>query len=118
VSARKTFDAIIIDSPPVLLVADAGVISREVDGTLLVARLNHTDRSAFGLAAANLMDLDVPLAGLIVTCAEVPSGYGYYLGADSYSSTARSNGRPGVGRPAEPCVRWQALVTEDAQLLH
>ena len=40
------FDKIIIDSPPILPVADATILSTKVDGTVLVARAFHTSKDA------------------------------------------------------------------------
>jgi capsular exopolysaccharide synthesis family protein len=39
---KQTYDAVIIDSPPLLAVADATVLARVVDCTLLAVRWHHT----------------------------------------------------------------------------
>src|SRR4051812_23363363 len=41
---KGTFDRVIIDSPPVMLVADARVIAAAADATLLILRMNKSDR--------------------------------------------------------------------------
>ena len=40
----ETADCVLIDTPPVLLVSDALVLSKHVDGVILAARLNSTTR--------------------------------------------------------------------------
>jgi succinoglycan biosynthesis transport protein ExoP len=42
----EKFDRVIFDSPPVLAVTDAAVLSRVVDGTILVVRAGQTTRDA------------------------------------------------------------------------
>lgn len=42
---RKKFDIIIMDTPPIMIAADASIISRYADGTLLVVRNNYVKRS-------------------------------------------------------------------------
>lgn len=42
---RSEFDVVIIDSPPILAVTDAQVISRQVDGLLLVSDINTVKKS-------------------------------------------------------------------------
>lgn len=43
--ARSEFDVVIIDTPPILAVTDAQVISRQVDGLLLVSDINVVKKS-------------------------------------------------------------------------
>jgi len=42
----RDFDRVILDSPPVMVVTDAVVLSTVVDGTLVVARTGETSRAA------------------------------------------------------------------------
>ena len=68
---RKYFDMIIIDTPPVLPVSDAAMLSRHVDGMIVVVRYGVTyeggavrTRRALALANANLLGIvlnDVPV---------------------------------------------------------
>ena len=44
--AKAHFDMIVIDSPPVLAVTDASVLSSLVDGTIVVVRVGKTARDA------------------------------------------------------------------------
>jgi len=45
---RQTFDLVLIDSPPVLPVTDAVVLSKDVDATLLVSRRSGPARAMSG----------------------------------------------------------------------
>lgn len=68
---RKFFDIIIIDTPPVLPVSDAAMLSKHVDGMIVVVRYGVTyeggavrTRRALALANANLLGVvlnDVPV---------------------------------------------------------
>jgi Mrp family chromosome partitioning ATPase len=44
-SLRAQFDIILIDSPPVLAVADAAILGPKVDGVILIYRVGQTARS-------------------------------------------------------------------------
>ena len=60
-----TYDYVVIDSPPVISVADAGILGRLVDHAVLAVRLHHTHRSAVEQATQVLEGVGVPVAGLI-----------------------------------------------------
>jgi capsular exopolysaccharide synthesis family protein len=51
---RQRFDVVLLDGPPVLPVADARIIARQVDGTILVVREEHCRRSEIVDALASL----------------------------------------------------------------
>jgi capsular exopolysaccharide synthesis family protein len=65
---RKQFDFIVIDTPPIGLVADYDLIQASCDGVVMVARPNHTDRTSLNKAL-----LAVPpekSLGVVVNCVE------------------------------------------------
>jgi len=63
---RRDFDAILIDSPPVLRVADARILSRLADAVVLVFRAGQTTREAAALAV-NVFEADgVPVLGTVL----------------------------------------------------
>jgi capsular exopolysaccharide synthesis family protein len=51
---RKAFDIVLIDSPPILRVPDARLLSRCTDGVIMVARSNRTNRNALVMACHRL----------------------------------------------------------------
>jgi capsular exopolysaccharide synthesis family protein len=64
-SAR--FDAVIVDTPPVLAVHDAGVMGRLAGTTVLVVRWGATRAATFLTALQRLNDLDIPVGGVILS---------------------------------------------------
>jgi non-specific protein-tyrosine kinase len=64
-------DVLIIDAPPVLAVADAAVLSRKVDGVLLVFRAGRTKRDQAAKARALLAKANANLLGAVLTNAKV-----------------------------------------------
>jgi capsular exopolysaccharide synthesis family protein len=65
VSLRRSYDKIIIDTPPVLPVTDAVIVSSHADAALLVVRHGRTRRSQAAAAADALRQVDAPLVGLV-----------------------------------------------------
>lgn len=76
---RATFDLVLIDSPPVLPVTDAVVLSKDVDATLLVVAAFRTSASDVGRAAERLAQVNARLVGLVLNEA-TRQGAGYYSG--------------------------------------
>ena len=73
------FETVIIDTPPILPVTDALVLSSAVSGVIVVVRLGVTSRERLKRALASLRKLNAPLLGLVANGA-VASGdaaYGY-----------------------------------------
>ncbi|HEX5181419.1 MAG TPA: polysaccharide biosynthesis tyrosine autokinase [Gemmatimonadaceae bacterium] len=62
----ETFDVIVLDSPPVLPVADSAILASLADGVLLVVRAGHTDRRAAQLAVQQLQDVDARVLGAVL----------------------------------------------------
>jgi len=60
----SSFDWIVIDSPPLLPLADANIWARMADGTLLVIREGKTPRKPLGRALETLGN--VPLLGVVM----------------------------------------------------
>lgn len=77
----ESFDVIVVDSPPVLPVADAAILATLADGALLVVRAGATNRKAAQLAVQQLEDVDARLLGVVLNDpkAQVPiyDEYGY-----------------------------------------
>jgi capsular exopolysaccharide synthesis family protein len=79
-AARKQFDMVVIDSPPVLPVADPGILGRLVDGVVLVVRSGKTQRGTLEKTKGLLKQTHAKMLGCLLTCTEffTPSYYGYY----------------------------------------
>lgn len=71
------FDHVLIDSPPILLVADALELARIVDGVILVVRRNETTTDEAREVRALVDRLGINLLGVVMTDVKPVSGYGY-----------------------------------------
>jgi non-specific protein-tyrosine kinase len=82
--ARERFDMVVVDTPPVNSVADAGLLSQHCDGVLLVARAGVTARDALVFAIEQLRLVSAPLIGAVLNDvdlrseARVDGAYEYY----------------------------------------
>src|SRR5262249_20153910 len=63
---REQYSFVVIDSPPMLTVADAGVVSLQVDGVLLVVRAHTTPLEAAQLARDRLERLGAHIVGVVL----------------------------------------------------
>lgn len=64
---RQRYDHVIIDTPPVIELADAGILGAQSDEVLLVARMQRTPRTLVEQAVRTLGSYNAPVAGLIAT---------------------------------------------------
>jgi Mrp family chromosome partitioning ATPase len=67
-TARKRYQYVIVDSPPVAAVADCELIQMAADGMVLVVRPEHTNRSAYFKAIETITR--EKFLGVILNCAE------------------------------------------------
>ena len=63
---EQEWDMVLLDSPPIVAVTDASMISQEVDAMVMVIKAGETDREAFLRAVKSLIGIQVPLAGVVV----------------------------------------------------
>jgi succinoglycan biosynthesis transport protein ExoP len=63
---RKDFDVIILDTPPVLVSADAATLAGSADGVLLVVRAGQTDRDAAELARLRVTSAGGKVLGAVL----------------------------------------------------
>jgi len=78
---EQKFDRVILDSPPVGIVADSAVISTQVDGTLLVMKARQTSRDQAKRALAALLRVNARIFGAVLNDLDIESrdhGYYYY----------------------------------------
>jgi capsular exopolysaccharide synthesis family protein len=90
-------DIVLIDSPPVLPVTDAAVLSSRVDATLLVATAGETTQKELHRAYELLKQVDAPLIGTVLNGVSADAGYGYEYQYKSYvkpGSDPRPTARP------------------------
>ncbi len=75
--ARKEFDFIVVDSSPVLPVADALLLGKRSDGVLLSVRPHVSQLPLVSEACERLSSLRIPVLGVVVNGAHSRTG-GYY----------------------------------------
>ncbi|AGK95911.1 CpsD/CapB family tyrosine-protein kinase [Clostridium pasteurianum] len=78
--AKKIFDFIILDTPPVVAVTDAQLLSTMVGGVLLVVAAGQAEISAVEKAKELLNNVKANIVGVVLNKSEVTGGkkYGYY----------------------------------------
>jgi Mrp family chromosome partitioning ATPase len=82
---RQKFDVVLIDSPPLLSVSDGLVLSRLVDGVLIVTRAGQTTYDIVQTGVKQLRDVHAHITGLIINGADFKkNGYDYYHGYGYY----------------------------------
>ena len=73
------YDMVLIDSPPVSAVADPLILSRVVDGIVMVVRTNKTAKNLVVQCRSRLAEMDANVLGAIVNRLDIRrEGYGYY----------------------------------------
>ncbi|HEX2042278.1 MAG TPA: polysaccharide biosynthesis tyrosine autokinase, partial [Acidimicrobiales bacterium] len=88
-SLQSEADVVLIDSPPVLPVTDALVLSGRVDATLLVAVSGATTRKDAARAIELLSQVDAPLVGTVLNGVTGDAAYGYAYDYGYYRGDAR-----------------------------
>ena len=79
------FDYIIVDSPPVLGIADALILSTLVKGVILVTRGGRTPREMVKRAHKRLVELNAPILGTVLNNVDMwGGGYPYYYQRHPY----------------------------------
>jgi len=83
----EMFDRVLFDSPPVMAVTDAAILSRLADGTILVARSSKTRRDSLARTAAQIKSVGANLVGVILN--DVDLGGPHYSGYYAYKYKQR-----------------------------
>ena len=97
------YDRVIIDSPPVGVVADSLVMATHVDGTLMVLKAGKTSRDVARQAVRQLRDVKARIFGAVLNDLDLEDQkygqysyyyrYGYYYGEQAVSAPPKP--RPG-----------------------
>jgi tyrosine-protein kinase Etk/Wzc len=100
--AKAEFDVVLLDSPPLLAVTDAAVLSTMVDGVILVIRTERTKREAVRRALGHIRSVRGRLLGAVLNDVDLRSGayygsYGHYY-YSYYGSEGEREARGPVGR--------------------
>ena len=95
---KTMFDIILFDSPPIMAVTDAAVLSSEVDGIILVVKAGQTDRNAVQRSYDILKNIPNHIIGALLNVVNIEGIYGsyyyyyyhyYYYGKDGAKKSKR-----------------------------
>lgn len=81
----KRYDRIILDSPPLQIVTDAVVLSKQTDGVILVAHAGKTLRDDLKRSERHLRAVGGNIFGVILNAVEPDQRNGYYYSYYGYS---------------------------------
>jgi succinoglycan biosynthesis transport protein ExoP len=84
--AEADYDLVIVDSPPVLIGADAWLLACNAQATLMLARWGHTPPSAITAALKQFSDVRVKCLGVVMSLVDTSKHAQY----DEAASLARS----------------------------
>ena len=79
------FDLVILDSPPVLAVADASIVGNAVSAVLFVVAAGQTSRDVAQLALDRLSSVQAYVAGVVLNKFKPDPKTEYYYAAQDYS---------------------------------
>jgi tyrosine-protein kinase Etk/Wzc len=77
----KKYDLVVFDTPPVMAVTDAPLLSTKVDGVVLIIKSYSTDKGILERAVASLQNVNSRIAGFILNDIDLShrsASYGYY----------------------------------------
>jgi len=93
--AAGKFDYVIIDSPPVMAVNDAVVLSPLVEGVVMIVKAHVTPRQILQRAGARLAQARARVLGVVLNKVDAASdNYATYYGGKYYASYYRQESRP------------------------
>jgi capsular exopolysaccharide synthesis family protein len=91
--ARQAYDVVLIDSPPLLAVADPAIVGAVVDGVVLVALPKTLRRHDVEHALELLRSLGTPILGMLINgIGHEDRGYGYSYGHYGYYGSSGDGG--------------------------
>lgn len=105
---RTRYDYVFFDSPPIMGVSDASILSSEVDGVLLVIQHRSYPRAVSGRAKAMIENAGGNLVGVVLNNLNVARDYYYYY--SSYYSNYS------YGKPKDRREERAAKALEDKQV--
>lgn len=78
VRMKEKFDIVLIDSPPIIAVTDASILSKMTDAILLVVKAGSTDLRVLRRSIDLLKQVNTNLIGAVLNGVNISSGYDSY----------------------------------------
>ena len=75
---EKEWDIILFDSPPLVAVTDATMVSKAIDKIIIVVKVGSTDKKAFEHTIQNLTNVGAPIGGIVLNAVTQNNSYGSY----------------------------------------
>jgi capsular exopolysaccharide synthesis family protein len=112
---RERYDLIVLDTPPVLAVSDALVLSHIVDATIFLVRWAKTPRQVVLGALKSFRTLGGKLAGVVLSRVDMRqhATYGYGDPGYYYGYYGRYSGYDSYGHSQNPGQEWSLTKTWD-----
>lgn len=90
---KKNFDYVIIDTPPVLIVTDAQIVSKYADGSVIVAAAGETTRESIVRSKELLNKVNAKILGTVLNKANQSKRSYYEKGISKYYGSTRKKSR-------------------------
>ncbi|MBE9166954.1 polysaccharide biosynthesis tyrosine autokinase [Pleurocapsales cyanobacterium LEGE 06147] len=108
---REAYDYVLVDTPPIGVMADAKTLANLVDTMVFVTGIGRTNRRAIANSLDILRDSQCNIAGFVANLVDRDFDYYAYSYYDSYYNQHSSNGN-GNGHGHESQGRLQQLVQQ------
>lgn len=83
---RQSFDAVLIDSSPIVPIADGSMLAQQVDGSIVLVREGHCDRRGVADAIAQITAVGGQPLGVVFVGERAHHSYSYYGRDESLAS--------------------------------
>jgi polysaccharide biosynthesis transport protein len=90
--SARTFDHVIIDTAPILGLADSIVLSRLVDGVIVVAAAGATAKESIKISMRRLAQVRAPVLGVVLNSVDFDSADYAYYSSDYYNYESDNTG--------------------------
>jgi capsular exopolysaccharide synthesis family protein len=108
---REHYDIIIVDTPPVLPVADAFEVAPEVDGVILVYEVGRIGRGILKRAKVQLENINTEVLGVILNNVKPDVAPDFYRYRTEYYYRAEDS-----DEISEPPSRWREFVAQPLRI--
>jgi len=103
---RDRYDVVLVDTPPLLPVADAAATAAACDGAVVVVRHGKTRREQLHNAVSALRTVEVPILGTVLSMAPARRHQAYYYDYEGYGPMEHRGGeKPVTNAPVSAAVQ-------------